>query len=304
VNIRAPREDEAVALADLFRRAEDTTTGSETADEIEAWWRLTVDREQDTRVAERDGELVGYGDVFPHGDSTTEAWLDLRAVDADAAEQLLAWAEDRGRERLRGLVRLLARAEQNDARLQDALARRGFTAVRSSYRMLIDAAAAPPPPALPPGLELRPFDPELHMRAVHATFEETFADTWDHVNEPYDDWRAQLTEARPYDPTLWLVAWDGDEIAGISLTFVGRGGDPAFGWVSLLGVRRPWRGRGLARALLLHSFQALAARGATRIGLGVDADSKTGADRLYLSAGMHVAQRFDEYEKRLAAARL
>jgi ribosomal protein S18 acetylase RimI-like enzyme len=67
--------------------------------------------------------------------------------------------------------------------------------------------------------------------------------------------------------------------------------------VRLLGVRRPWRRRGLGRALLLHAFGEFRRRGFSRSALGVDAESLTGANRLYERAGMHVAARFDIYEK-------
>jgi ribosomal protein S18 acetylase RimI-like enzyme len=71
------------------------------------------------------------------------------------------------------------------------------------------------------------------------------------------------------------------------------------GWVRNLGVRRGWRGRGLARALLQHAFGAFYARGCTTIGLGVDAQSPTGATRLYQRAGMRVTEEYETYEKML-----
>ncbi len=92
------------------------------------------------------------------------------------------------------------------------------------------------------------------------------------------------------------VAWDGDEIAGLSLCRSSEGGDPDLGWVDILAVRRPWRRRGLALALLLHSFHELRARGRPRVGLGVDAENLTGAVRLYERAGMAPTQQHDVYE--------
>lgn len=71
------------------------------------------------------------------------------------------------------------------------------------------------------------------------------------------------------------------------------------GWVHQLGVRRPWRQRGLGLALLQQSFAALHQRGRLRVGLGVDADSLTGATRLYEKAGMKVVRQYDTYEKEL-----
>ena len=75
--------------------------------------------------------------------------------------------------------------------------------------------------------------------------------------------------------------------------------EPGVGWIGILGVRRPWRRRGLGRALLLHAFHEFRARGFTEAGLGLDAASLTGATRLYESVGMHVSAQFDFYEKQL-----
>jgi ribosomal protein S18 acetylase RimI-like enzyme len=100
-----------------------------------------------------------------------------------------------------------------------------------------------------------------------------------------------------FDPELWLLAEDDGEIAGISLCQRQRSADPALGWVQTLGVRPPWRRRGLATALLQHSFAELQRRGARRAGLGVDAENPTGAVRLYERAGMHVDRRNDTWEK-------
>jgi ribosomal protein S18 acetylase RimI-like enzyme len=71
------------------------------------------------------------------------------------------------------------------------------------------------------------------------------------------------------------------------------------GWVDTLGVRRPWRRQGLAEALLYHSFAELRRRGLTRVGLGVDAHSLTGATRLYEKVGMRAIRDFTLFEKEL-----
>ena len=75
--------------------------------------------------------------------------------------------------------------------------------------------------------------------------------------------------------------------------------DPDMGWVDVLGVRRPWRRRGLALALLHHTFGEFYQRGKRKVGLGVDAQSLTGATRLYEKAGMHVQRQYATYEKEL-----
>ena len=73
------------------------------------------------------------------------------------------------------------------------------------------------------------------------------------------------------------------------------------GWIDTLGVRRPWRRQGLAEALLYHSFAELRRRGRTRVELGVDASSLTGATRLYEKAGMRAIREFTSFEKELRA---
>ena len=97
------------------------------------------------------------------------------------------------------------------------------------------------------------------------------------------------------DPSLWYIAWDGDQIAGFALDRYRNG----HGWVGTLGVRRPWRKHGLGLALLYHSFGEFYKRGKQTASLGVDAANPTGATRLYQKAGMHVAAEYVSYEKEL-----
>jgi mycothiol synthase len=67
----------------------------------------------------------------------------------------------------------------------------------------------------------------------------------------------------------------------------------------VLGTRRPWRRRGLAKALLYASFNEIRARGKPRAVLGVDAENPTGATRLYEGAGMRVLSESAAYRLRV-----
>ncbi len=69
------------------------------------------------------------------------------------------------------------------------------------------------------------------------------------------------------------------------------------GWVGSLSVCRPWRRKGLAVALLYHSFAEFYRQGHRRVGLGVDSSSLTGATRVYERAGMHADQHTAIYSK-------
>jgi mycothiol synthase len=163
--------------------------------------------------------------------------------------------------------------------------------------MEINLAAEPPPPVWPEGISVRIFQPG-EERAVYDVDMEAFQDHWDFFPVPFDDWREYFVGRSDFDPELWFLAMDGDEIAGTALC-AGES-RPNIGRVNVLAVRRPWRRRGLGKALLLHAFHELRRRGRPKADLNVDGENLTGAVRLYEHAGMHVARRDDSYRKELS----
>ena len=108
-----------------------------------------------------------------------------------------------------------------------------------------------------------------------------------------------MTGDDSYDPSLWFLAVDGEEIVGICLCRRYGAEDPETGFVSSLGVKRPWRRQGIAQALLQQAFGEYYKRGKLKVDLGVDAESLTGATDLYIKVGMFVLRQFDMYEKEL-----
>ena len=179
-----------------------------------------------------------------------------------------------------------------------ALEAAGWEHDRTDWTMEIDlAAAAPlPEPAWPDGIALRPVDLDRDARAIHAAENEFFSDHYGFTPNPFEQWWHFRTRFFQAQPELWVVAMADDEIVGMALCSSQRPGQPDLGWISTLGVRRDWRRRGLALAILHESFRRLAARGRARAGLGVDANSLTGATRLYEKAGMHVVREAYEFE--------
>jgi mycothiol synthase len=175
------------------------------------------------------------------------------------------------------------------------LSSRGYERVRSFFRMVVDVTEPRPSPSWPEGIELRPFEVERDGEGVYEAVEEAFALEWGHRRRPYDEWRQRVYDRSGFDPDLVPVAWDGDEIAGVSLNYPKRMGD--WGWIGSIGVRPPWRGRGLGFALLYESFERFRRTGETSVALGVDAENPTGAVRLYERAGMHVLWRADLWRK-------
>jgi ribosomal protein S18 acetylase RimI-like enzyme len=219
---------------------------------------------------------------------------------------MLEWAESHAREASErspegARVTMQGDAVSSYAPANELLEGYGMTLMRHFWRMEIELDEPPPVSTLPEGIRIITFAEMPDGLAVYRVDVEAFADHFGHVPQEeesgYKRFRHFTIEDDEFDPTLWFLAMDGDEIAGISLCWHKDNEDPDMGWVSTLGVRRPWRRQGLALALLYHSFGEFYRRGKPRAGLGVDAASLTGATRLYEKAGMHVSRQFDAYEK-------
>jgi mycothiol synthase len=261
-------------------------------EEVRSWFeipRLWI------QVAERDGELVGYLDV--RADEGSRFDVDARTLRPEVAPLLVRAAEEHvhgqaGTGVMRGYV------QGDEPVLREVFERAGWQPIRHSFQMRIELDGDVPEPQWPAGLEPSNIRAGEEERLYEANMD-AFADHWDFHRQPFDDWRRYTVDHHNFDPALyWLVEDDG-EIAGLSLNSWHFSGDPTFGWVGILGVRPPWRMRGLATALLRHSFRDFRDRGATRVGLGVDGENTTGAVRLYEKAGMQQVRRNDTYEKRL-----
>jgi len=151
-----------------------------------------------------------------------------------------------------------------------------------------------PEAALPAGLALRPALPE-HYRAIWDADAESFRDARDYVAPSEEDYQRWVA-APDLQPSLWLVAWDGDQVAGAAINAIHDG---AWGETDDLFVRRPWRRRGLGRALLIGSLHRFKARGLTTAGLGVDTENVTGALRLYEGLGYRPYQRWVSFRQRM-----
>jgi mycothiol synthase len=160
----------------------------------------------------------------------------------------------------------------------------------------------PPIPDLPAGIEVRPVD-ESQLRTIWRADVEAFRDHWGGHDES-DEALQRYLDSPDNDPSLWVIAWDGDEVAaGVINTIYRRENEELGlkrGWLDSVFTRRTWRRRGLASALIARSLHVLAARGIEVAALGVDADNPSGALRLYESFGFTVAERGTAWRKPLA----
>jgi len=275
------------------------------------WTEPGFNLETDTRIARMaDGTIAGYAEFWnsaPHVSSWIWARVHPQFRGQGIGTALMVWAEERALATL-PLAPAQARVAMTSGSISthqpsiELLTTRGFREVRDSFTMEIALDRSPAAADWPAGITVRPMRPG-EERAVYAAIDEAFKDHWGHVEAPFEEgfvrWQHYALNDPDCDTSLWFLAMDGDQIAGASLCWPKTTGDPDKGWISTLGVRRPWRKHGLGLALLRHSFAELYARGRRKAGLGVDATSLTGATRLYEKAGMRPIRRFITFEKEL-----
>ena len=299
MNLRPPRDEDFDAMLEVVNAAARAAYGEDeySAIELRNWLSSPkLDLTRDVRLAELNGRIVGYCDVDREGEDPVRWWSDLKVhpeADADAVlAALVEWVERRADG---GVLRVWNPSAVE--RIGPGLERLGFRPVRHSYRMAIELGGEPEPASWPDAISVRTFR-EGESRVLYSVFRETWQDTLEPEDETFEEWAHWTVEREGFDPSLWFLACEGDRVAGFSLCRPAETRSDT-GVVGMLGVRRPWRRRGLGEALLRHSFAEFHRRGFPRVALGVDADSPTGAPRLYERVGMHVVRRVDFYEKPL-----
>jgi mycothiol synthase len=274
---------------------------------------------QDMIFAEVNGEVVGYGRVEWNMNSDGEL------LGFHLAFLLPAW-------RRRGIGRAILR--HNEGRLREIVGqlrekgnlpeasrcffevsvqdsevgkealflKEGYKPVRYEFDMVRPLSEEIHAAEMPAGLEVRPALPE-HYRAIWDASQEAFRDHWNFIPAPeqeYQKWTLDPT----FRPELWQVAWDGDQVAGMVLNFIHEDENAEYnrkrGYTEGISVRRPWRRRGLARALLTRSLIMFRDMGMEEAALGVDSQNLSGALRLYESVGFRPVKKWTNYRKRFA----
>jgi GNAT superfamily N-acetyltransferase len=293
--VRPATVEDAPAINELVIAVDTAVQGWSDSTELEilGWWRET-DLAGNSWVVENDS-LAAYGVVVPHGES---ADLDGFVQPSQTGRGLGSWLLRQGEERVRelGYPKVLTWCLGPDADARALFERSGFREARRFYRMIVEHDRKPPAPNWPEGFRVNTFEPG-DARAFHGALDEAFAEEWNFVPTPFEQWVANRIEVPEFDPTLWFIVREEDEIAAVLRGQPELGGA---GWVGALGVRARWRKRGLGLALLHHAFGEFYRRGQPRVGLGVDAQNPTGATRLYERAGMHIAYEAVAFEKELS----
>jgi GNAT superfamily N-acetyltransferase len=252
-------------------------------------------------VLDADGSAIGYTEVAVA--SSEEVHLIVFTHPRVWGRGLSAWLIRRDERRAAERwppgppVRLSCFAGNDRAvRLFRAL---GYAHVRTFRQMRIEFDEPPRAPVLDDRVAIRTFERGRDERAVHAALAEAFEDHWGSGMSSFERWLHDEIEAEGsgFDPTLWFVATDGDEVVGAATCSASSAQDEDAAGVGMLGVRGGWRRRGIALALLLTAFGEFHRRGIPRAQLSVDSASPTGATRLYERAGMHVIRSWEVWEK-------
>ena len=251
-------------------------------------------------ITDPNGTIVAHALVSPDGEGKLKSWGVVHPEHRrrGIGSALLDRMEARASERLRGLPGAVLHTAVTDTDTAGTTLVRshGFAHVRTFRHLRIDLEASPRDPGEPPpGIEIVGIEPDRDLRRVHAIFVKAFSGEWGYRAIPFEEWFGNEVEVPSFDPSLWLLATEGDEAVG-ALTGVVWGDR---GWVGELGVLAPWRGRGIASALLRRAFAAFASRGLPRVMLNVDSENSTGAVRLYERVGMRTARAWNVYEKRV-----
>jgi mycothiol synthase len=296
--VRRPTLDDLDAVVELGNAFERAFLGAEsfTAGEIADEWRQ-LDLERDAWLIDAaDGRLAGYATLEDRGDGRfmSDGYVHPELQGRGVGGTLVDLAEERARDRgARSVQNAVVAADEAAVALLES---RGYRPVRHFYRMAIELDDDPPELDWPAGVRVEPFR-EQDALAFHEAIEDAWQDHWEHSPRSFELFRERLIEGSRYDPELWTVVRAGDEIAGGTICEADYYG---MGWVRSLFVRRPWRRRGLGMALLQNAFRLFHERGERQVGLGVDAESPTGATRLYERAGMHVVEETVVHRKELS----
>ncbi len=178
----------------------------------------------------------------------------------------------------------------------------GMQQERFYLDMEIDFAQTPiQAPVWPSNVVVKTADFETGARQLYDAFRDGWRDHFGYFeiedkDADFERWRHALITDAEVDANYCFVVWDGDEIAGLLLTRKHYWGNRNYGYVDTLTVRPAWRGKGIAKALLLHTFATFKTLGQTGAALDVDAGSPTGATKLYEKVGMHVTKTKATYE--------
>ncbi len=284
------------------------------ADFIQSQWQEpNFDITQSTLgIFAENGELVGFCVIWDTSETPVRPWIEWGVhpdyLEHNFSAQLLQWA-DKVTQRIidrcppEARLSLHSGAIKGYTPVEDGLTQAGYTPIRSGYDMRIDMETQPTAPSLPDGFAIRTYNHDQDFHAFVHAFRDSFADHYGYVEEPFEkdvkEFEHWFATDKLIDPTLISLAIEEktNEVAGYVMGMKEEHGDPTVGYIELVGVSPQYRRRGLAKALLLHTFNEYWLRDKKSVVLGVDGESLTNAVTLYENVGMYIKFQYVRYEK-------
>lgn len=227
LSLRATKLADVHAVAKLIYEVceadGDVTVATTPEDLNNEWHSEKFNPETDSCVIEtNDGQIIGYGEFYnekDHAHLGADIYVHPQFKERGLINVLLQKVEERAREEMKLAepdLRVFIRSTMDgkDAEAKKAHEDVGYVPVRFNWRMEINLDEAPLEPIWPEGIELRPFVREEHSQAVLDAVNETFRDHWGSHEASFEEWEHRRFGKPNFDPTLWMIAWDGSEIAG------------------------------------------------------------------------------------------
>lgn len=256
------------------------------------------DPHDDLIFAEINGQTVAFCRFYWEQEVSTQKHVYYVMFRVDPAwqgqgieEALIDWAESRGRHYASVLPQgeagfFLAFSRQTDQTRLQVLTDSGYKIKRYYHSMSRDLVDLPESP-MPEEITVRPALPK-DFRKVWEASNEAFKDEYG-ASEPTEEWYQSYLTGPFFQPSLWQVAWDGDEVVGSVQNFISLAENELEGryrgYTEAISVRRQWRGRGIARGLICRSMAMFKLLNMDEVALTADTENPTGAMRLYIGLG-------------------
>jgi ribosomal protein S18 acetylase RimI-like enzyme len=155
---------------------------------------------------------------------------------------------------------------------------------------------------LPDGVEVRPAHAD-QVRQIWEAHWEAFRGEWDFREPEPEDIEAMIADPHN-DPSLWKIAWVGDQVVGQVKSFINHEENAERGYLrgytEYISTHEDWRNKGIASALLAMSLQELKDRGMTEAALGVDTNNPGGAFHVYTALGFELQSYEAVYTKSIS----
>ncbi len=253
--------------------------------------------ERDILLASFDGAPAGFLHVSP------ELMIDRAVVTGGILDayrgmgiesSLIAAAVDHAVSLGAGALHVRAPSSDRDA--HQALRSAGFETARDYWDMRWEAADAPEI-ELPKGYTLRPFTLDRDEEALTELQNSAFDGTWGFCPNTVEQISARVRMDRSDPDGIMFILHSGRK-AAYCWTTRAQNRFGSIGWISMVGVRPEYRGRGVGKAAVAAGMSYLQAGGVEAVELEVDSQN-VAALAAYVKLGFRKTSETLWFERRL-----